>query len=72
MMNIHFIHLDSGVVNMNPEEHKEKHIKLHKSFDELTADYVSHTEKLLSETTVMELIEWSYSQTINPKESKNQ
>jgi len=57
---------------MNPEEHKEKHIKLHKSFDELTADYVSHTEKLLSETTVMELIEWSYSQTINPKESKNQ
>lgn len=57
---------------MNPEEHKEKHIKLHKSFDELVADYVSHTEKLLSETTVMELIEWSYSQTINPKESKNQ
>ena len=51
---------------MNEEEHKERHIKLHDSLDELVADLISHTEKLPSETTVMELISWSAGQKDNP------
>jgi len=46
---------------------KEKHEELHKSLDQLVACFIEQTEKSLSETTVMELIQWSYQQTIDPK-----
>lgn len=49
-------------------DHKERHILLHKMLDELASDYISHTEKLLRETTVLELLQWSYQQTIEPNE----
>lgn len=52
---------------MSDKEHLEKHIQLHNSFDELLADFISHTGKRPSETSVMELMNWSYEQTINPK-----
>jgi len=45
------------------EEHKERHKTLHKCFDELIADFISETGRMPSETTVMDLIEWSYKQT---------
>ena len=52
---------------------KENHIKIHKelheSFDKLVADFIIHTEKLPSKTTVWELMEWSYIQTIDPDPS---
>ena len=47
-------------------EHIKRHKELHKNLDELVADFISHTEKLLSKTTIMELMEWSYKQTIEP------
>ena len=53
---------------MTPNEHKEIHVQLHKSLDELLADFLEQTGKLLSQTTIMELIEWSYRQTQNPTE----
>lgn len=46
---------------------KEKHKELHNSLDQLVACFIEQTEKSLSETTVMELIQWSYQQTIDPK-----
>jgi len=52
---------------MTLKEHQNRHKKLYASFDELLADFIQHTGKRPSETTVMELIEWSHSQTISPK-----
>jgi len=44
-------------------QHKKRHIKLHKCLDELMADYIDETGKLPSNTTVMELMNWSFLQT---------
>lgn len=55
---------------MNKEEHITRHKELHKALDELVADMIEHTKMLPSETTVMELMEWSHRQTINPEEDK--
>ena len=51
---------------MTEEEHKQDHIKLHRSLDRLVADMAHQTGKLLTEINAMELIEWSYKQTLNP------
>ena len=59
---------------MTKEEHKERHQKLHRSLDELIADWLDHqllsSNKRFSNTTIMELIEWSYQQTLNPSDEK--
>lgn len=57
---------------MTKEKHKQRHEELHKVLDELVADFINHTEKMPSKTTVMELMEWSYDQTNNPTESKSE
>jgi hypothetical protein len=48
--------------------HKKRHVILHKYLDELIADFINHTHKLPSETTLIELMEWSNKQQINPDE----
>ncbi len=48
------------------ESHRERHALLHKHLDELVADFITHTDGLPSKSTVFELIEWSYQQTLNP------
>ena len=53
---------------MTPAEHKQRHLTLHRALDELIADFIIHTEKLPSKTTVMELMQWSHQQTIQPSE----
>jgi len=50
------------------EEHRARHIELHRWLDELVADWVSHTGKFPSTSTVMELIEWSHKETESPTE----
>ena len=52
---------------MNQEEHRQRHVELHASFDELFADWIEHT-KLSTYTTqpIIELLEWSHQQTIEP------
>ena len=55
--------------NRSPEEkHKDEHIKLHRAFDELIADYITHTHRLPSVATIMDLMKWSFQQTSNPTE----
>jgi len=49
-------------------KHKEIHIELHQKLDELVADYIHITGKLLNETSLMDFIIWSYEQTSNPTE----
>lgn len=52
---------------MNQKQHKARHLKLHRSFDELMADYILHNrEALPSKTTLMDLAKWSHEQTANP------
>jgi len=51
---------------MNNKDHKEVHHELHEALDELAADYMEHTGKLLSKTSVVELLEWSFEQTKDP------
>ena len=53
---------------MTPDEHRERHRELHKAFDELLADFLTHTEKLPSKTSVLELMTWSNEQTVEPTE----
>lgn len=51
---------------MDENEHRQRHRELHNSLDELVADFIIGTGKLPSETTVMELMQWSHKQTIDP------
>jgi len=44
------------------EEHKERHQELHKKFDELFADFISHANGGLT-NTIHDLIVWSHQQT---------
>ena len=51
---------------MTEEEHKERHKDLHKYLDELLADWIFHTEGLPSKASILDLVNWSYQQTIDP------
>jgi len=52
---------------MTKEEHQSIHKELHKSFDQLLGDFLMHHPyKRLNEILLMELLEWSYRQTIEP------
>ncbi len=55
---------------MNKNEHIRRHIKLHNSLDELLADFLTHTNKWPSKTTVTEFVEWSHPQKVNPTEEE--
>lgn len=54
------------MTELTATEHKARHLELHRALDELIADFLTHTGKLPSRSTVMELMEWSYQQTIEP------
>lgn len=51
---------------MKPEEHRARHQALHDSLDELVADFISVTDKKLSEISIFELMEWSHKQSLCP------
>lgn len=55
---------------MTREEHIARHVELHQKLNELMADFVDHTGKLPSSTTLMEFMQWSYEQTKNPTEKQ--
>ena len=55
---------------MTREEHIQRHKELHKSLDELAADWIRHTKAYPSSATVMQLMSWSYEQTIKPTEEE--
>jgi len=55
---------------MTKAEHIERHKMLHGHLDELLADFITHTKKLPSQATVMELMEWSARQIENPDETE--
>lgn len=59
---------------MTRTEHIEIHKKLYDAFGTLIADFISMSPtggtRLLSKTTLIEFIKWSYQQTIEPEEKK--
>lgn len=57
---------------MTNEEHKQRHTELHQKLDELLADFIANTGRLPSKTTVLELVNWSYQQTLKPEEPQGQ
>ena len=52
------------------EDHKNRHIELHKYLDELVADWIFQTGMLPSQGTVLDLMGWSYQQTLNTTEKE--
>ncbi len=54
---------------MTKEEHLQRHRDLHRALDELVADFLTHNRtRMMRTTSVMDLMEWAYSQTIQPSE----
>jgi len=52
---------------MTREEHIQRHEELHRAFDELLADWITHNPEVRpSVSTVFELMQWSYLQTKEP------
>lgn len=50
----------------DPTAHKERHKLLHNMLDELLADYIRINRTPIGKTTIMDLLAWSYSQTVAP------
>lgn len=53
---------------MTDEEHRQRHQELHRALDELAADWMAHQPrgKLFSNSTILELVRWSFEQTREP------
>lgn len=53
---------------LTPEEHKQRHVELHRALDELFADFILHHkhESRFVDRPIEELLHWSYIQTLNP------
>jgi len=51
---------------MTRDDHIAYHKMLHAALDTLLADYTTHTGRLPSKTTTLDLLEWSYQQTLMP------
>jgi hypothetical protein len=55
---------------MTPEEHKQRHVELHRALDELFADYIEHhpDEHQFTQMPLIDLMTWSHEQTIESTE----
>lgn len=53
------------------EQHKKRHILLHRMLDELLTDFIRDTGKMPSGCKIGELMKWSFEQTKKPSEEKN-
>lgn len=63
------MHTVGGAELGEHERHRIRHVTLHRMVDELASDYARHhPDALLSETTVMQLLQWSHTQTLDPTE----
>ena len=56
---------------MTPEEHKARHVELHKALDELFADFIAAhpTEHSFTKMPIMRLLQWSNLQATAPDEA---
>ena len=54
---------------MTHKEHRERHVLLHKSLDELLADWLTHDSAASIDRPLIELMKWSHGQTEKPTEA---
>jgi hypothetical protein len=54
------------VAKHDKKDMKKRHLKLHRSLDELIACFYIQTKGMAGTTTLMEFMEWSHKMTINP------
>lgn len=52
------------------EAHIQRHKELHRMLDELLADFIERTGRMLTKTSLLEFLTWSFEQTINPTEEE--
>ena len=57
-------------MKLTKKAHKQRHVQLHRSLDELVADWLYQTGSLPSKNSVLELMQWSHAQTENPTEAR--
>jgi len=55
---------------ISKEQHKKRHVMLHKHMDELLGDYIHHTGKWISNSTIWNVIDWSFKQTATPEDDQ--
>lgn len=53
------------------DEHKQRHIELHRALDELLADFILATKEPPLNQPIRNLLEWAYQQTIEPDHDPN-
>ena len=53
---------------MTTDEHKACHVRLHKQLDELVADWITHVPKASINRPLIDFMQWSHEQTIEPTE----
>ena len=60
-------------MSIDPILHMNKHKDLHASLDELIAEFLKGMEytRPLKEVTLLELLEWSYKQTVDYEDNCN-
>lgn len=46
------------------DDHKKRHIELHKSLDELFADFIEHNELPFTSRPIKDLLDWAHKQTV--------
>lgn len=58
---------------MTHEEHRERHVLLHRMADELFADFIRHHPKEhgFLDRPIKEVVEWSHKQTVDPDEDQH-
>ncbi len=49
---------------MGNEVHRQRHVDLHEALDELIADYIVCTGQSLTRSSILDLMNWSSSQTV--------
>lgn len=56
---------------MTRDEHRQRHVELHRSLDELFADFIRHAPRdqhQFLDMPLSTLLSWSYQQTLEPTE----
>ena len=51
---------------LTPEEHQKRHVELHRAIDELLADWLAHMPDASIDRAIIDLVQWSYKQTLSP------
>jgi hypothetical protein len=57
---------------LTPEEHRERHVALHRALDELFADFIRHhpAQRDYLQMPLDALLQWSFEQTLKPTEGE--